>query len=99
MLALAAACAGCTSERISSELEGEAVFACGAAIEQRRGESLPPGWQYRKQERDGRAEVLAWAPERDSESTPPDYTCRVARDERTPAGVRVLEVVEGAAAG
>jgi hypothetical protein len=95
-LALAAAVAGCTSERISSELEAEAVVACGVAIEKRLGRELPRGWQYLKVEDDDEASVQAWPPGADSESAPPDYTCRVVPDEGSPSGVRITDVVDDA---
>lgn len=40
---------GCTSERIGSQLEFEAVGACARAIEKRLDRELPPGWQYLKE--------------------------------------------------
>lgn len=90
-----AAATGCASEQIGSELEGEAVFACGSAIEKRLDRALPPGWRYGKEERDGQAVMKAWAPDRDTETMEPDYICLVAPDEKAPGGVLVVRVDEG----
>lgn len=90
-----AAATGCASEQISSELEGEAVFACGSAIEKRLDRALPPGWRYGKEQRDGQALMKAWAPDRDTETTEPDYICWVVPDEKAPGGVRVVRVDKG----
>ena len=91
--------AGCSSDRIGSQLEFEAVGACASAIEERRGRERPPAWQYVKEERDGLSWMAAWAPGRDPESVPPDYSCLVIRDDDVRQGVRVVEVVEGRGAG
>lgn len=88
------AAAGCASEQLGSELEAEAVFACGSAIEKRLDTSLPPGWQFLKQEQDRRTVMRAWAPERDPEDEP-DYICSVVPDEEAPGGIRVVRVHEG----
>ena len=90
-----AAAAGCASEQLASELEGEAVLSCGSAIEKRINRTLPPGWQYLKQEQDGQVLMQAWAPERDADTTMPDYICFVVPDEESPGGVRVVRVDEG----
>jgi hypothetical protein len=95
-LALTVAAAGCTSERIGSELEAEAVFACATAIEKRLGRELPRGWQYLKVEDDDEVRIEAWPPGVESESAPPDYTCLVVRDADSPAGVRITDVVDDA---
>ncbi len=95
-LALAAATAGCTSERIGSELEAEAAVACATAIEKRLGRELPRGWQYLKVEDDDEATVKAWPPGVDSDSAPPDYQCLVVRDEGSPSGVRITDVMDDA---
>lgn len=89
-----AAATGCTSEQIGSELEFEAVGACGDAIEKRLGKTLPAGWRYGKEERDGQAVMKAWSPDRDPETTTPDYSCLVVPDEDAPEGVRVVRVDE-----
>lgn len=94
-----AAVTGCASEQIGSELEFEAVGACADAIEKRLGKTLPPGWRYGKDERNGQAVMEAWAPGRDPESTTPDYTCVVVADEDARGGVRVLRVAEGDLSG
>lgn len=94
-----AAATGCASEQIGSELEFEAVGACSNAIEKRLGKSLPPGWRYGKEERDGQAIMKAWAPDRDPETTMPDYTCVVVPDEDAQGGVRVVRVTEGGRSG
>lgn len=82
-----AALAGCHSEQLSSELEGEAVFACASAIEKRLDKALPPEWRFGKEERDGQAVMKAWAPDRDPDTTTPDYICLVVPDEKAPGGV------------
>jgi hypothetical protein len=97
--AIMAAASGCASEQISSELEFQAVGACGDAIEKRLGKALPPGWRYGKEERDGQAVMKAWAPDRDPETTAPDYTCVVVADEDAQGGVRVVRVAEGTHSG
>lgn len=94
-----AAATGCAYEQIGSELEFEAVGACGSAIEKRLGKTLPPGWRYGKEERDGQAVMKAWAPDRDPETMTPDYTCVVVADEDAQAGVRVVRVTEGDPSG
>jgi hypothetical protein len=94
--ALAVAAAGCTSEQIGSELEAEAVFACATAIEKRVGRELPRGWQFLKVEDDEEVRIEAWPPGVESESAPPDYTCLVVRDEDSPSGVRITDVLEDA---
>lgn len=96
VVCVAVAAAGCTSERIGSQLEAEATFACAEAIEEQLGRELPRGWQYLLDEGDRDAFVEAWAPGKNSESTPPGYTCVVVRDQETRLGVRVVEVVDGA---
>lgn len=90
-----AAATGCASEQIGSELEGEAVFACGSAIEKRLDRALPPGWRFGKEEQDGQAVMKAWASDRDTETMEPDYICSVVPDEKAPGGVRVVRVDEG----
>jgi hypothetical protein len=95
-LALAAAAGGCTSERIGSELEAEAVVACTTAIEKRLGRELPRGWQYLKIENDDEVRIEAWPPGVESESAPPDHTCLVVLDEDSPSGVRITGVVDDA---
>jgi hypothetical protein len=97
--AIVIAAAGCATEQIGSELEFQAVGACADAIEKRLGKILPPGWRYGKEERDGQAGMKAWAPERDPETTTPDYTCVVVADEDAPGGVRVVRVTEGTQSG
>ena len=94
LVSIAVLAAGCTSERIGSQLEFEAVGACARAIEKRLDRALPPGWQYLKEERNGEVVMKAWAPGRD-EALPPDYTCVVDKDEDAQGGVRVVDVVEG----
>ena len=90
-----AAATGCASEQIVSELEFEAVGACSNAIEKRLSKSLPPGWRYGSEERDGQAVMKAWAPDRDPETMTPDYSCLVVPDEDAPEGVRVVRIDEG----
>jgi hypothetical protein len=94
---LAVAAAGCTSERIDSELEFQAIGVCATAIEKRLGAELPPGWQFDKEERDGQAFIKAWATGLDTASTPPDYICSVVPDRKVKGVVRVVGVEEGPA--
>ena len=89
------AAAGCAGQRLDSQQEFEAIFACATAIEDRVGEELPGGWRFLKQEREDEILMLAWAPGR-AEPLPPDYTCVVVVDDEAPTGVRVVDVDEGA---
>lgn len=89
----------CTPEQIGSDLEFEAVFACGEAIEKRLGKTLPKGWRFLKEEGDGQAVMKAWAPEQDSATTTPDYTCVLVPDPDAQGGVRVVRVDEGRGSG
>lgn len=98
LVGVATLAAGCTAERIGSQLEFEAVGACASAIEERLGRELPSGWQYLKEERKDVAVMKAWTPGRD-EPMPPDYTCVLVKDEDARGGVRVVDVVEGAGEG
>lgn len=91
----ATALAGCAGTGIGSQLEAEAGFACLDAIERLSEGKLADGWKSRLQEDSGESTVKAWAPGNDPQSTPPDYTCIVVRDDSTPMRVRVVDVVTG----